>query len=232
MIDRVKAQLAQLRHGPAAPTSSIRVIRDQSRFIKASIDAVRKHLLLGAVLVALTVLLFMRDWRSTIIAALAIPTSIIATFTFMRYIGFTLNNITMLGLVLAVGIVIDDAVVVLENIFRHIEEEGEPPMEAASRGTAEIALAVMATTLSLVVIFLPGRLHGGPRRPLLPQLRHHGRGRDHGVAARLVHADADAVRALPAAPPGEAGARAAGSTGALDRGYGAAPRAGRCATAG
>src|SRR5438876_530692 len=133
----------------------MRVIRDQSRFIKASLETVRLHLWLGAALVAFTVLLFMRDWRSTLVAGIAIPTSIVSTFTFMRYMGFTLNNLTMLGLVLAVGIVIDDAVVVLENIFRHIEEEDAPPMRAASEATAEIALAVMATTLSLVIIFLP-----------------------------------------------------------------------------
>src|SRR5204863_253368 len=133
----------------------MRVIRDQSRFIKASLETVRLHLWLGAALVAFTVLLFMRDWRSTLVAGIAIPTSIVSTFTFMRYMGFTLNNLTMLGLVLAVGIVIDDAVVVLENIFRHVAEEDAPPMRAASEATAEIALAVMATTLSLVIIFLP-----------------------------------------------------------------------------
>jgi len=154
VIDRVKAELDRLR--PILPADvDMRVIRDQSTFIKASIETVRLHMILGALLVAGTVLLFMRDWRSTIVAGIAIPTSIVSTFTFMHYMGFTLNNLTMLGLVLAVGIVIDDAVVVLENIFRHIEEEGTPPMRAASVGTAEIALAVMATTLSLVIIFLP-----------------------------------------------------------------------------
>ncbi|HWP65635.1 MAG TPA: efflux RND transporter permease subunit [Candidatus Limnocylindria bacterium] len=154
VIDRIFAQLDRLR--PVLPPDvQLRVIRDQSRFIRASIDTVREHLWLGGVLVAFTVLLFMRDWRSTIVAGLAIPTSIVATFTFMHAFGFTLNNLTMLGLVLAVGIVIDDAVVVLENIFRRIQDEGESPMEAASRGTAEIALAVTATTLSLVIIFLP-----------------------------------------------------------------------------
>jgi HAE1 family hydrophobic/amphiphilic exporter-1 len=154
VIDGVKAQLAKLRT-VLPPDVELEVIRDQSRFINGSIDTVREHLWLGAVLVALTVLLFMRDWRSTVVAGLAIPTSIIATFTFMRFFGFTLNNLTMLGLVLAVGIVIDDAVVVLENVFRRIQEHGEEPMVAASRGTAEIALAVVATTLSLVIIFLP-----------------------------------------------------------------------------
>src|SRR6266436_5147544 len=154
VIDRVKGELARLKRALPADVE-MRVIRDQSRFIKASLDTVRLHLWLGAALVAFTVLLFMRDWRSTLVAGIAVPTSIVSTFTFMRYKGFTLNNLTMLGLVLAVGIVIDDAVVVLENIFRHIEEEGRPPMRAASEATAEIALAVMATTLSLVIIFLP-----------------------------------------------------------------------------
>ncbi len=154
VTDGVKAELARLREVLPADVET-RVVRDQSRFIKASIETVRLHMCLGAVLVALTVLLFMRDWRSTVVAGVAIPTSVISTFTFMRYMGFTLNNVTMLGLVLAIGIVIDDAVVVLENILRHVEEEGTPPMRAASEATAEIALAVMATTLSLVIIFLP-----------------------------------------------------------------------------
>ena len=154
VIDRVQAELDRLRAVLPADIE-MRGIRDQSRFIKASIETVRVHMWLGAILVALTVLLFMRDWRSTVVASIAIPTSVISTFTFMRYMGFTLNNVTMLALVLAVGIVIDDAVVVLENIYRHVEEEGMPPRQAASVGTAEIALAVMATTLSLIIIFLP-----------------------------------------------------------------------------
>jgi HAE1 family hydrophobic/amphiphilic exporter-1 len=154
VIERVKAELERL-HAVLPADVGTRVIRDQSRFIKASLETVRLHMWLGAALVAFTVLLFMRDWRSTLVAGIAIPTSIISTFTFMYYLGFTLNNLTMLGLVLSVGIVIDDAVVVLENIFRYIEEQGVPPLRAASEATAEIALAVMATTLSLVIIFLP-----------------------------------------------------------------------------
>jgi hydrophobic/amphiphilic exporter-1 (mainly G- bacteria), HAE1 family len=154
VVDRVKARLEQLR-GVLPQDIRSEVIVDQSRFIKASYEEVKLHLILGALLVALTVFLFMHDWRSTIIASVAIPASIIATFTLMRVMGFTLNNITMLGLILSVGIVIDDAVVVLENIFRHIEERGEAPRSAASKATREIALAVMATTLSLIVIFVP-----------------------------------------------------------------------------
>ena len=97
----------------------------------------------------------MRSWRSTLIAAVAIPTSIIATFAMMRVLDFTLNNVTMLALVLMVGVVIDDAIVVLENVFHCIEEKGMTPMQAAVAGTKEIGLAVLATTLSLVIVFLP-----------------------------------------------------------------------------
>ena len=133
----------------------VQTVRDQSIFINRSIEEVQFHLLLAAGLVSLTILGFINDWRTTLIATSAIPASIIATFACMLALGFTLNNITMLALVLAIGIVIDDAVVVHENIFRHMEEHGRPAMEAAEVGTAEIALAVMATSLSLVVIFVP-----------------------------------------------------------------------------
>ncbi len=137
------------------------VIKNQSRFIEKSIEEVKFHLLLAAGLVSATILLFIRDWRTTLIATLAIPTSIIPTFLFMMIMGFTLNNITMLGLILAIGIVIDDAVVVHENIFRHMEEEGMDGMEASRIGTREIALPVLATSLSLVVIFVPIAFMGG-----------------------------------------------------------------------
>ncbi|MBF8258971.1 MAG: mdtB 1 [Actinobacteria bacterium] len=154
VIRKVKAKLAEV--GKTLP-SDIRIdpIRDQSIFILRSIREVQIHLLLGAFLTSLVVLLFMRDWRTTLIASVAIPASIVATFTIMRILGFTLNNITLLALTLSVGIVIDDAIVVLENIFRHVEEKGSPARVAAVEATNEIGLAVSATTLSLVVIFLP-----------------------------------------------------------------------------
>jgi HAE1 family hydrophobic/amphiphilic exporter-1 len=160
VVDRVRKRLDEL--APLLPPDiRFEVIRDQSRFIKHSIDEVKIHLILGAILVSLTILLFIRDWRTTIIATLAIPTSIVATFALMDYMGYTLNNITMLGLILAIGIVIDDAVVVHENIFRHMEEYNRSAWEAASTATREIALAVVATTLSLLVIFIPVAFMGG-----------------------------------------------------------------------
>ena len=133
----------------------LRIVRDEAQFIEASIASVQEHLIVGSILAAIVVFLFLGNVRSTVIAAVSIPTSIIATFSLVWYMGFTLNMLTMLALTLSVGIVIDDAIVVLENIFRFIEEKGMPPMQAAVEATKEIGLAVMATTLSLVAIFAP-----------------------------------------------------------------------------
>jgi HAE1 family hydrophobic/amphiphilic exporter-1 len=160
VVDEVRARLAEV--APLAPAGyEIRVVRDQSEFIRASMRSVEEHLIVGSFLAALVVLVFLWNWRSTIIAAIAIPTSIIATFGLIWYQGFTLNSMTMLALTLAVGIVIDDAIVVLENIYRFVEEKGRPPMQAAVEATKEIGLAVLATTLSLVAIFVPVGFMGG-----------------------------------------------------------------------
>ncbi len=134
---------------------TLEVIQDQSLYIEAALHEIQSHLVSGSLLATLVVLIFMRSWRSTFIAAVVIPASIISTFTFMRMFGFTLNNVTMLALVLMVGVVIDDAIVVLENVFRAIEERGMTATTAAIEGTREIGLAVLASTLSLVIVFLP-----------------------------------------------------------------------------
>jgi hydrophobic/amphiphilic exporter-1 (mainly G- bacteria), HAE1 family len=160
VVDEVRARLAEV--APLAPQGyNLRVVRDQSEFIRASMRSVEEHLVVGSILAALVVLVFLWNWRSTIIAAIAIPTSIIASFGLIWYQGFTLNSMTMLALTLAVGIVIDDAIVVLENIYRFVEEKGRPPMQAAVEATREIGLAVLATTLSLVAIFVPVGFMGG-----------------------------------------------------------------------
>jgi len=154
VIEDVKANLARVQ-AQLPPDVKLEVIRDQSRYIYAALHEINLHLVLGSILACLVVLAFMRSWRSTVIAGVAIPASVIATFGMMWALDFTLNAVTMLALVLMVGVVIDDAIVVLENIFRFVEEKKMSPMEAAREGTAEIGLAVLATTLSLVVIFIP-----------------------------------------------------------------------------
>jgi len=160
VADAVKQRIEDIKK--ALPAGySLTSVRDESGVIRTSVDAVREHLIVGALLAAVVVFLFLGNFRSTIIAAIAIPTSIIGTFATMWWAGYTLNTITLLALALAVGIVIDDAIVVLENIFRHIEEKGETPMKAAVSATKEIGLAVMATTLSLIAVFLPVAFMGG-----------------------------------------------------------------------
>ena len=160
VVDSIKERLSDL--ASLVPAGyDIRIVRDQSEFIRASIRSVEEHLVVGSILAAAVVLIFLWNWRSTVIAAIAIPTSIIATFGLVWYEGFTLNSMTMLALTLSVGIVIDDAIVVLENIYRFVEEKGRPPLQAAIEATREIGLAVLATTLSLIAIFVPVGFMGG-----------------------------------------------------------------------
>jgi len=160
VIDALRERIAEIR--PTLPPGyQIEVVRDESEFIRNSVHAVQEHLVIGGLLASLVVLLFLWNGRSTLIAALAIPTSIIATFALVKAMGLTLNVITLLALTLAVGIVIDDAIVVLENIVRFVEEKGYPPRRAAILATQEIGLAVLATTLSLVAVFLPVAFMGG-----------------------------------------------------------------------
>ena len=154
VVNNVKERLADVQQA-LPPGYELRIVRDGAEFIEASIRSVEEHLIVGSLLAAFVVLLFLGNLRSTVIAAISIPTSIVATFALLWYMGFTLNMLTMLALTLSVGIVIDDAIVVLENIYRFIEEKGMTPMQAAIEGTREIGLAVLATTMSLVAIFAP-----------------------------------------------------------------------------
>ncbi len=153
VIERVKKELENIRK-THPPGMRLEVSFDQSTFIKRSISEVQHHLIYGGLFAVFAVFLFLKNVRTTIISALAIPTSIVSTFTIMNMFDFTFNNMSMLALSLSVGILIDDAIIVIENIYRHIEE-GMKPMEAAAVATSEIGLAVMATTIAIVAIFLP-----------------------------------------------------------------------------
>jgi HAE1 family hydrophobic/amphiphilic exporter-1 len=160
VVGQLKERLAEL--GKLAPEGyRVEVVRDQSVFIQTAIDMVKEHLVVGSFLAAVVVFFFLGSTRATLIAALAIPTSIIAAFAIVDYMGFTLNSITLLALTLSVGIVIDDAIVVMENILRFIEEKNCSPYEAALAATAEIGMAVMAITISLVAVFLPIAMMSG-----------------------------------------------------------------------
>jgi HAE1 family hydrophobic/amphiphilic exporter-1 len=142
------------------PGLALQLITDGSRQIRVSVDNVRRTLIEGAVLTVLIVFLFLNSWRSTVITGLTLPIAIIGTFLFMNLFGFTINMITLMALSLCVGLLIDDAIVVRENIVRHVQM-GKTPFQASLDGTQEIGLAVLATTLSIVAVFLPIGFMGG-----------------------------------------------------------------------
>ena len=150
--DKIDAALAKA--APSFPDLQIKTVHTDAEAIQENVRDVRGHIIFGGLMAVLVIFVFMRDWRSTLITALALPTSVIATFFFMYLVGFTINMMTLMALSLVIGILIDDAVVVRENIYRHMEH-GEDPMTAAQRGTSEIGLAVMATTFTILAVFLP-----------------------------------------------------------------------------
>lgn len=160
VVRDVKARLAGLT-ASLPPGYRLKIVSDQSVFVEASTRAVQEHLMVGSLLAAVVVLLFLRDVRATVIAAIAIPTSLISTFTFLNAMGLTLNIVTLLALALVVGIVIDDAIVVLENIYRFIREKKMAPFQAAIEATREVGGAVTSTTMSLIAVFLPLAFMGG-----------------------------------------------------------------------
>ncbi|MFO0666692.1 MAG: efflux RND transporter permease subunit [Polyangiaceae bacterium] len=154
VVDAVTKRFAEIEKTLPVGTK-LEVIRDNSGVIRKGASALKEHLIIGSLLASLVVLMFLGNFRSTIIAAIAIPVSVIGTFGVMYLAGYTLNFLTLLALALAVGIVIDDAIVVLENIVRHVDELGMKPFPAAIAATKEIGLAVFATTLSLMAVFVP-----------------------------------------------------------------------------
>ena len=149
-----KIDAALAKAAPSFPQLQIKTVHTDAAAIMENVTDVRGHIIFGGIMAVLVVFVFMRDWRSTAITALALPTSVIATFFFMYAIGFTINMMTLMALSLVIGILIDDAVVVRENIYRHMEH-GEDPYTAARNGTSEIGLAVMATTFTILAVFLP-----------------------------------------------------------------------------
>jgi multidrug efflux pump len=154
VADAIRAELPAIQ-AQLPPGVDIIPAFDGSTFVRRSISEAQETLIIAAVLVILIIFVFLRNLRATIIPGLAIPASIISAFAVMYFMGFSVNNLTLLALTLAIGIVVDDAIIVLENAYRHQEELGESPEVAAINGTREIAFAVIATTISLVAVFIP-----------------------------------------------------------------------------
>jgi hydrophobic/amphiphilic exporter-1 (mainly G- bacteria), HAE1 family len=160
IAEQVKHRLEELKKDLPSDVQT-NIVGDQTVFIEASVHAVYEHLILGSLFACVIVFIFLWNFRLTLISAVAIPTSIIGTFAIMAMLGYTLDMITLLALTLMVGIVIDDAIIVMENIYHFIESKGMSPFQAAVEGTREVGLAVFATTLSLLAVFLPVGFMGG-----------------------------------------------------------------------
>ncbi|HET7553661.1 MAG TPA: efflux RND transporter permease subunit [Gemmatimonadaceae bacterium] len=160
VADGVRAAIEEMRSGVLPAGTSLQVVRDNSVVIRQSVHDVIDELILGAILTVLVVMIFLNDWKATLITAFALPVSVISSFIIMNALGFTLNVLTLMALSLSIGILIDDAIVVVENIVRH-REMGEDHFTAAGRGTKEIMLAVMATTFTVVAVFVPVAFMGG-----------------------------------------------------------------------
>lgn len=159
IAEKVKTTMASVQT-LLPPDVKVAITRDSSQYIRSSVNDVMESMIFGGLLAVAITFLFLQNTRATIIGAIAIPTSVVATFFLLKMMNFTLNNMSLMGLSLAVGILIDDAIVVIENIYRHMEL-GKSPMEAARDGTSEISLAVMATTLSILAVFVPvGSMNG------------------------------------------------------------------------
>lgn len=166
--EAVSEKLAQAKQ--LYPQLEFKLAYDQSRFIEASVNRVKEDAAIGGALAIVILLFFLRNVRSTLVVALSIPISIVSTFALIYLCGFSLNTMSLAGLALAVGLIVDDAVVVLENIFRHIERDGKRPAEAAVTGTQEILTAVVASTITIMIVFLPLLLIRGQAGQMFAQL--------------------------------------------------------------
>jgi multidrug efflux pump len=158
-VDGIKAALPELE-AAISPAIKVQVMSDRTITIRASLREAEFTLLLGVVLVALVVFVFLRDWRATLIPVIAVPVSLIGTFAAMYLFGYSLDNLSLMALIVATGFVVDDAVVVLENIMRHVES-GIKPMQAALRGAREMGFTVLSMSLSLIAVFIPVLMMGG-----------------------------------------------------------------------
>jgi HAE1 family hydrophobic/amphiphilic exporter-1 len=155
MVDEVTRRMNEEIIPRLPPGIELQVAHNDGAMVQGIIDSLEEHLISGTLLTALVVLLFLKNLRSTLIIAVAIPVSLLGAIAVMYFLGYTFNTMTMLGLLLLIGVVVDDAIVVLENIYRHAEEHGSSREDAAIHGTSQVVFAVMAATLTLVAIFAP-----------------------------------------------------------------------------
>ena len=193
VVDRIKALLPQLQTSLPASVQ-VKVLTDRTITIRASVRDVEYELMLTVALVVMVIFLFLRNLAATIIPSVAVPLSIVGTFGVMYLLGYSLNNLTLMALTISTGFVVDDAIVMIENISRFIEE-GLSPMQAALKGSEQIGFTIMSLTVSLIAVLIPLLIHERRGGPALPRVRHHA-GRHHpGLGRGLADADADDVLA-------------------------------------
>ena len=205
-LDVTKAVRAQMKILSAKfpPGTYYDIAFDSTEFVNESIREVIITLLIAIVLVVIVIFLFLQDWRTTLIPAITIPVSLIGTFALMKVFGFSINTLTLFGLTLATGLVVDDAIVVIENIARFIQEKKMSPLAGASAAMAEITSAVVATSLVLLAVFVPVAFFPGTTGQLYKQFALNDRLLDHDFALQRADLDADALGAAPGENPATA----------------------------
>ena len=204
VVDRIKKLLPQLKASLPAGID-VTVLTDRTITIRASVRDVQFSLMLTIALVVMAIFLFLRNLRATIIPSVAVPLSLVGTFGVMYLLGFSLNNLTLMALTIATGFVVDDAIVMIENIFRYLEE-GDTPLQAALKGASQIGFTIISLTVSLIAVLIPLLFMGDIVGRLLPRIRGHVK-RDHSaLGGDIADAHADDVRATAqAASRGEPG---------------------------
>ena len=197
-VDSVLALLPELR-ASIPPAIKLSVVQDATTTIRASVRDVKITMLISIALVILVVFLFLRSVRSTIIPSVAVPVSLVGTFGVMYLLGYSIDNLSLMALTIATGFVVDDAIVVIENITRHLER-GIAPLQAALQGAKEIGFTVISISVSLIAVFIPILHDGRHRRPPVSRICRHAFARHHRIAAGIADDDADDVRASSCVP--------------------------------
>ena len=193
-VDRIKALIPELK-ASIPPSVTLVPIFDRTTTIRASVKDIEFTLLLTVALVVMVIFVFLRNAWATIIPSIAVPLSIIGTFGVMYLLGYSLDNLSLMALAICTGFVVDDAIVVIENITRYLEE-GNSPLEAAMKGSREIGFTVLSMSISLIAVFIPLLSDGRNHRQAIPRICHHVERGDRSFAVRFADHHANDVRAF------------------------------------
>ena len=192
VVDRIKRPAAAAHRATLPASVEVTILTDRTTTIRASVADVQFELMLTVALVVMVIFLFLRNVSATIIPSVAVPLSLVGTFGVMYLLGYSLNNLSLMALTISTGFVVDDAIVMIENITRYIEE-GEAPLQAALKGSEQIGFTIVSLTISLIAVLIPLLVHGGHRRPAVPRIRRDAGGDHPGFGRRVPHLDADDV---------------------------------------